>query len=719
MSLETSLAASYSLEADADDRLSQYPGINPTNITYTHDAAIGRNVANFDGTSHFSISGDLFTSVNTSYTLSMWVKSSGWTGPDQALMTDHDNDSTQPNSTDSLLFWVEGTYPQPGNQGRLTVQHRGPDQFGSGHPRATVVAPSAVAENSWEHLVVTWDGSTTKVYINGTLDLEASNSQAPWDSTTEVRVGHHRGLSGFQGFVGSMANVDMWVERTLSAADVTALYNQGIYSRATGTYYPDPVAYYDFEVGSSPGTSHEVSPAGNNLHGVNHNQTSYISSHARGGIGHIHMHGPTHSDVISLGSDTKLKPANAFSISMWVRRAQNIGPLNDNYPNLFGSWHAGGPTEQKSYTLCQGDSGTVNGRLNLFLRDHDLTASAGGETIVSTVDIVLSMATWHHVVATYSGQNKRVRLYVDGVEKSTTVTGNPVPSRINVTSSFQTAMGARYGQTTGDLGYWEGSVDEVTLWDVELASYEVESLYNNFELRWDALNGLTGVRGFAHGDSILSSSGKVCAYLTVNDGVSKIVVTDALTVREQLRELQLSDSVIATSIALVGRDLMAVGFADGTIKIVAIAADAESCSVASTISESALTSTSIYRLWSDKNVAGTSLVIATDSGKVYFAESVVPDGSSHSGLSSMTFDLSAIRGEPATVVDVCSGGGYITIISIADGQRAMHAFNYSTGSQVSLNNLPFLPWDVYYSGHAWFISNVVQGATTTNILDWQ
>lgn len=488
--------------------------------------------------------------------------------------------------------------------------------------------------------------------------------------------------------------------------------------------YPHPVVHYDCESQGSPGMLHDVSPAGNNLNGANSPTTSYVASQVHGGNSIIALHGSGYSDVVDLGLDSRLKPVNGFSISMWINQwdGSQMGPLNDEYPHLFGAWHRGGPTEQKSYALVTGDLGTFNGRLNLLLRDSDLAAANGGVTIVSTVaDDLLSIDQWHHVAATYSGQDQRVRLYIDGVEKSTTVTGAPIPSSINSAPAVRTAIGGRIGQSGSHdaVGWYQGYVDEVTLWDVELASYEVESLYNNFELRWDALNGLTGVRGFAHGDSALSSSGKVSAYLTVNDGTSKIVVTDHLTVREELRELQLSDSVIATSIALVGSDLMAVGFADGTIKIVAIAANAESCSVGSTISESVLTSTSIHRLWTNMNEAGTSLVIATDSGKVYFAESIASDGSSYTGLSSTVFDVDVIRGEPATINDVCSALNYIAIISSADGQRALHVFDYSTGSQVSLNNLPFLPWDVYSDGYAWWISDGTQVASTTNILDWQ
>ncbi len=238
MSLEDNLSAKFYLKENIDDTLNQHNGFNLQGIVFSNDAEAGpsgRDVATFDGNASFDISADLFTSVNTKYSLSMWIKSSGWTQADQPLIHDHDNDNIPPNSSDSMFFWIEGANTNPANQGKIMVQHRGPNLFGVAHPRATVGSASAVAENVWVHIGITWDkgnGSNgeTKIYINGQLDATRVNNQEPWDSVASARVAGHRGAPDFQGFVGSMANLNFWVERTLDAADMLALYNQGINS---------------------------------------------------------------------------------------------------------------------------------------------------------------------------------------------------------------------------------------------------------------------------------------------------------------------------------------------------------------------------------------------------------------------------------------------------------------------------------------------------------
>ncbi len=238
MSLSNGLSAKFYLQSDIGDEQGQFNGTNLQNIVFSNDPSAGlsgRDVAVFNGNSSFQINSSLFTDVNTEYSLSMWIKSNGWTNDDQPLLTDHDADNTPPSSTDSMFFWVEGIHPNANAQGKLRVQHRGPNLFGAGHPRATVGSSGAIPENVWVHVGVTWnkgDGSngTTKIYFNGQLDSSHTNNQEPWDSSAAVRVGMSGNMGGFQGFDGSMANFMFWSDRELSASDMLSIYNDGITS---------------------------------------------------------------------------------------------------------------------------------------------------------------------------------------------------------------------------------------------------------------------------------------------------------------------------------------------------------------------------------------------------------------------------------------------------------------------------------------------------------
>ena len=239
--ISSGISAEFYLQSGASDAQGQFNGSNLQNIVFSNDpsaGASGRDVAVFNGSSYFDIDGALFTNVNTKYSLSMWVKSDGWTNGDQPLLTDHDNDNTQPNSSDSMFFWIEGIHPNSNNQGKLMVQHKGPDLFGAGHPRSTVGSAGTVTENAWVHIGVTWNkgngsNGATKIYFNGQLDSTRINNQEPWDSVASIRVGESKNMGGFVGFDGSMANIMFWSDRELGAADMLNLYNQGITSEAS------------------------------------------------------------------------------------------------------------------------------------------------------------------------------------------------------------------------------------------------------------------------------------------------------------------------------------------------------------------------------------------------------------------------------------------------------------------------------------------------------
>lgn len=77
---------------------------------------------------------------------------------------------------------------------------------------------------SWYHVVGTWDGSSTKVYINGTLGSQTgSYSASLGGGTISFKVGSM--LDGYWN--GKIDEVGLF-NTGLSASDVTAIYNSGV-----------------------------------------------------------------------------------------------------------------------------------------------------------------------------------------------------------------------------------------------------------------------------------------------------------------------------------------------------------------------------------------------------------------------------------------------------------------------------------------------------------
>jgi len=84
---------------------------------------------------------------------------------------------------------------------------------------SNVFGPSALAANTWTHLAATYDGSTLKLYVNGTLASSLARSGSMATSANPLQIGGDN-IFG-QHFGGIIDEVRVY-NRALSAADITA-----------------------------------------------------------------------------------------------------------------------------------------------------------------------------------------------------------------------------------------------------------------------------------------------------------------------------------------------------------------------------------------------------------------------------------------------------------------------------------------------------------------
>ena len=141
-----------------------------------------------------------------------------------------------------------------------------------------------------------------------------------------------------------------------------------------------------------------------------------------------------------------------FSIAFWVKTTQTGGT---------GQWYQG--------------SGLVDG--DVFGTTNDFgTALSGGKfgfgagktntTILSTTSI--NNGAWHQCVATREQATGTLRVYVDG-NLEATGTGN--------TNLLNTSTTLRLGQIASGGGYFNGSLDEIRIFDRALGGNEITALY--------------------------------------------------------------------------------------------------------------------------------------------------------------------------------------------------------------------------------------------------
>lgn len=105
------------------------------------------------------------------------------------------------------------------------VTRSGKFTFGSANTAGTnqeLQATNAIPVDTWVHFVVTHDGSTKKIYINGVLDTSVAQSGLYATSVGDLGFGGHIPDPSDRGTV----NMDevLWYNTALSAGQVTSLY---------------------------------------------------------------------------------------------------------------------------------------------------------------------------------------------------------------------------------------------------------------------------------------------------------------------------------------------------------------------------------------------------------------------------------------------------------------------------------------------------------------
>jgi hypothetical protein len=157
------------------------------------------------------------------------------------------------------------------------------------------------------------------------------------------------------------------------------------------------------------------------------------------------------------GSTSEVEIPNAtdptsFTVSAW------IDPSSVSGKNIFTLSDANGPTVDWSQELKI----TSSGELEAYVAN----ATSGSETVTGTT--ALSAGTWYQVALTVS-DGGQLRLYLDGVEQGT-------PASVGTMWN----QGDRYlvGSPAGSgIGAFDGSMQQVEVFDTQLTSSQVAGLY--------------------------------------------------------------------------------------------------------------------------------------------------------------------------------------------------------------------------------------------------
>lgn len=165
--------------------------------------------------------------------------------------------------------------------------------------------------------------------------------------------------------------------------------------------------------------------------------------------------------------DDLLDGTNTFSISLWFKPSD----LN-NAGNLWSNVNSGGGNDGVSLS----NRGSTNpNRLRYYLIDNFGLGSYIRRDFIHT----MVNDSWYHIVATYDGSEDISGLTVYQDATSLTVDGtNDVNG--GFIGDIESNVNLTFGNSSGVLdGALPGKYSDITIWDIELSSAQVTTLYNS------------------------------------------------------------------------------------------------------------------------------------------------------------------------------------------------------------------------------------------------
>ena len=166
---------------------------------------------------------------------------------------------------------------------------------------------------------------------------------------------------------------------------------------------------------------------------------------------------------------------NGLSVSAWIKT--NTSALQrqiagDSYPNSGGAWFG--------YTL----EDYANNYYRFYV-ENSANPTSGGMVYVQNTAGSVPPNKWTHLVGTYDGAGN-LRMYVNGILNNSTASSTV--STINA-STRRFMIGAS-DNGTACTGFYNGSIDDVRVYNRALSATEIEEFYNQTQIN-EAISPIT------------------------------------------------------------------------------------------------------------------------------------------------------------------------------------------------------------------------------------
>jgi len=311
----------------------------------------------------------------------------------------------------------------------------------------------------WTHIALTHDGSTRKIYINGTLDTpsgdpaDANQAGLFTGNTDNITIGA-RFTGDVQFFDGLIDEVEV-LGRALSQPEIQAIVDAGSAGKCKPCA-PPPANM----VGWWPGDGNADDIQDSN-HGSLMGGTTFAAGEVDQGFS---MDGL--NDFVQIPDSASLSVTSAITIDAWVKPDTVTGLAAGR---TIVSKYDTGVADQYSYRLFVADGGQVGFAV------YNNNASGAFRYVVTTGTVAPGVFT--HVAATFDATTQAIKIYLNGVDTAAPLGAGSTTVDPILDSTTPVRIGA-HKEGANVTGFFDGVLDEVEIFDRALSATEIAAIYN-------------------------------------------------------------------------------------------------------------------------------------------------------------------------------------------------------------------------------------------------
>lgn len=377
---------------------------------------------------------------------------------------------TTANATKSIIDrWLNGglvgsSFAILANGSGLTawIPNNTDGRYDAGH--TDLITSNSYTVNAWNHLALTWDGTTYRLFLNGGTPATASRSTGMYDGARPLTIG---GLSNFAGSYDFSGYIDE-VRITKGVARYTASFTPST------TQFADK--YAPVSTKQAPVNTKVV---GSGLIGYwtfdGPRLTTSTATDSMGTRDGTFVNGPT-ADIGVIGQglktgnpgghlalgDTFDMGLNSMTLSVWFKST-----------NLQ---YAGAPVGLMGKALW----GNQNGRYGIYVNSGTMYAflETTSETLVST-DVSSYNDNKFHLLTVVYDRTGNLTMYIDGVSKNSASISAKSGDNVQTANTFLIGKynDASGTDTAGDTFSFNGTLDDARVYNRALSASEVLQLY--------------------------------------------------------------------------------------------------------------------------------------------------------------------------------------------------------------------------------------------------